>query len=153
VFTRRNNKLRQWLLIATLVLVLDQVSKIFILMMVGINNKVALMPSLNKGAAFGLLSDANGWQRWLFMLIAILVSTGIVVWLATLKTEEKWDAFALALILGGALGNMLDRIIFAQVVDFIDFYIGSWHWYTFNVADIAICVGAAIMICTSFKKS
>lgn len=75
----------------------------------------------------------------------------ILLWNRRLTKKDKWESLALGLILGGAWGNLLDRIRFGYVIDFLDFYIGSWHWYTFNVADIAICMGAALLVLLSFK--
>ncbi|MGI8739800.1 MAG: signal peptidase II [Gammaproteobacteria bacterium] len=100
----------------------------------------------NTGAAFSFLSDADGWQRWFFIVLSIAVSVAIVIWLKCLHSSEHWTAAALALILGGALGNVIDRIAHGHVVDFIQWYYGQWYWPTFNIADSAISVGAAILL-------
>jgi len=104
----------------------------------------------NHGAAFGFLSSAGGWQRGLFILLAVMVSIylGYRLWLA--RPDERHFNLGLVFILGGALGNLIDRIILGYVVDFIDIYFQNWHWPAFNVADIAISVGAGIVILDSF---
>ncbi|HSX19714.1 MAG TPA: signal peptidase II, partial [Gammaproteobacteria bacterium] len=106
----------------------------------------------NKGAAFGVLESAGGWQRWAFIAVAIITSAVILLWGKKLGKKHKLETLALSLILGGAWGNLIDRIRVGYVIDYIDFYIGNWHWYTFNVADIAICVGAVLLVLLSFKK-
>lgn len=142
---------------AIIVLVLDQFAKLVIVSTLRLKKVVAIMPHLNfhlaynKGAAFGILAAAGGWQRWIFITIALMISVIILLWNRRLTKKDKWESLALGLILGGAWGNLLDRIRFGYVIDFLDFYIGSWHWYTFNVADIAICMGAALLVLLSFK--
>ena len=100
----------------------------------------------NYGAAFSFLSDAGGWQRWFFTLLAALISAVIAVWLARLPAAKKLEAVALALVLGGALGNLYDRLLLGYVVDFLDFHWQGRHWPAFNLADSAICVGAGLLI-------
>lgn len=143
---------------AIFILVLDQISKWY-LMHTPKLKRVALMPHLNfhlaynKGAAFGVLGSASGWQRWVFIAIALVISVMIFLWSKKLGKKDKWELIALGLILGGAWGNLLDRIRLGYVIDFIDFYVGTWHWYTFNIADVGICCGAAILILQSFNGS
>jgi signal peptidase II len=114
-----------------------------------------VMPSFNltlmynQGAAFSFLSDAGGWQRWLFALIAFAVSVALLWWLKRLDRREKRLAIALALILGGALGNLIDRLLLGHVVDFLDVYYADWHWPAFNIADSAISAGAVLMVIDS----
>ncbi|MDP1635811.1 MAG: signal peptidase II, partial [Gallionellaceae bacterium] len=103
----------------------------------------------NTGAAFSFLSDAGGMQRWLFSIIAIVASVWIV-WLVRKHQTEKLFSFALAFILGGALGNLIDRIAYGYVVDFLDFHWAGYHFAAFNVADSAITCGAALLIWDSF---
>lgn len=100
----------------------------------------------NTGAAFSFLSDASGWQRWLFAVLTIVVSVFIVTWLKRLQAGEGWTAAGLALILGGAIGNLIDRIAYGHVIDFIQWHYEGWYWPTFNIADSAITVGAAILV-------
>ncbi len=100
----------------------------------------------NTGAAFSLLDQAGGWQQWLFMIVTLFVSSVILVWLYRLPRGRSWSAFALSLILGGAIGNLIDRIRLGYVIDFIDFHIHQYHWYVFNLADAFITVAAIILI-------
>lgn len=146
-----------WLLLALLVLIIDQLSKNYVMTTFQLYETKALMPGINltlaynTGAAFSFLSDAGGWQRWLFVGIGIAVSVWLTVWLAKTPARERWTCASLALILGGAIGNIWDRVLLGYVVDFVDLYVGSWHWPAyFNIADAAICVGAAILACRVF---
>ena len=100
----------------------------------------------NYGAAFSFLSDAGGWQRWLFTGLALVVTVVLIVWLFRLPAKEKLTAAALGLIIGGAVGNLIDRIMNGYVVDFIDVYYLDWHWPAFNVADSAITGGVILML-------
>jgi len=119
---------------------------------------VAIMPYFNltmahnHGAAFSFLAQAGGWQRWFFTVLALVISTVLVVWLAKLKPEAKLEAISLSLVIGGAIGNVIDRICYGYVIDFLDIYIGSSHWPAFNVADSAICIGAVLLIIDSIKS-
>ncbi len=142
----------KWLWVSALVLVLDQASKLVADAALALHEPVVLLPVLaitkayNAGAAFSFLGDAGGWQRWFFIVLATLVSVILLVWLSRLKAHERHAALALALILGGAVGNLVDRVLYGYVIDFIDVYYGSWHWPTFNVADSAITVGAGLLL-------
>ena len=108
-----------------------------------------LVHAWNYGAAFSFLAHAGGWQRWFFLGLGAAVSIGLIVWLGRLKPEEKWLAAALALILGGAVGNLIDRAWLGQVIDFIQLYYDQWYWPAFNIADSAITVGAALLVLDS----
>lgn len=142
----------KWLWLSVLVVVLDQGSKYLAERMLTLHDPVALMPLLNMtlshnpGAAFSFLADAGGWQRWLFIALAALVSVVLVVWLRKLSRADAWIAAAVTLVLGGAIGNLIDRVTHQYVIDFIDVYYKGWHWYTFNVADMAITVGVVVLI-------
>lgn len=142
----------KWLWITLLVAVLDQITKLAASHYLAMHQPVALLPFFNftlvhnKGAAFSFLSDASGWQRWFFTVIALVVSAAIVVWLKRLPLGEKWMPIALALILGGAIGNVWDRVSLGYVIDFLDVYYGTWHWPAFNIADSAITVGAVMLV-------
>lgn len=110
-----------------------------------------LVSARNSGAAFSFLADAGGWQRWFFVALAAVVSV-VLAWMLSAK-RDRLEAFAFAMILGGAVGNAIDRFVFGAVTDFLDFHLSGWHWPAFNVADIAICVGAACLIAGSFKAA
>lgn len=148
---RKYYPLRECVLFASLWLVLDQTSKLWMLARAQ-TSPIALMPGLNlhltinHGAAFGIFSQADGWQIWLFSAVAVLITVVILFWSKRLTVLDRFENLALACILGGALGNLLDRVRLGGVVDFIDFYINNYHWYTFNIADTAICLGAAMLI-------
>lgn len=135
-----------------MVLILDQCSKLLADAMLVLQQPVALMPLLafrkayNSGAAFSFLSDAAGWQRWFFIGLALLVIAVLVTWLRRLPPGQTRMALALALILGGAAGNLIDRVVYGYVIDFIDVYYGAWHWPTFNIADSAIFIGAVLLL-------
>ncbi len=142
----------RWLLLGILVLIADQFTKLLALYYLQPYQRVELLPVLNitllfnKGAAFSMLAGANGWQQWLFVILALVFSAAILVWLRRLPARgQAWLAAGLALILGGALGNAVDRVWHAHVIDFIQVH---WHdaWYfpTFNLADTAITIGAII---------
>ena len=145
----------KWLWISIAVIVLDQLTKYLATDMLIYADPVAVVPFLNltllhnTGAAFSFLSQAGGWQRWFFAAIALLVSVGILFWLKKLGRDKLWEALALALVMGGAIGNVVDRIVYGYVIDFLDFYYGAWHYPAFNVADMAIVLGAAILILDS----
>lgn len=106
----------------------------------------------NSGAAFSFLSDAGGWQRWFFTVLALVVCVVLIVWIRRLFVQQWALALALALVLGGALGNLADRLRLGYVVDFISVHYGSWYFPTFNVADAAISVGAVIIVLDSFRR-
>lgn len=145
----------QWMWLSALVILLDQVSKQLAEAFLDFQQPLPLLPSFNltlmynQGAAFSFLSDAGGWQRWLFAALALLISLAIVWWMKGLDRRERRLAVALALILGGALGNLIDRLLYGYVVDFLDVYYADWHWPAFNIADSAITVGAALMVIDS----
>ena len=148
----------KYLLITSLVIFFDQVSKWLMMSWLSLYETVVIMPYFNltmahnEGAAFSFLAQAGGWQRWFFIGLALLISVVLFVWLAKLKPTEKLEAISLSLILGGAIGNVIDRISYGYVVDFIDLYIGHNHWPVFNIADSAICIGAILLIADSFKS-
>lgn len=111
-----------------------------------------LMLSYNKGAAFSFLDQAPGWQMWFFGTVALLVSIVIIIWLTRLSSRDRWVSIALSLIVGGALGNLWDRISYGRVVDFIQWYVADFYWPVFNVADSAVCVGATMLFVSTFFK-
>lgn len=107
----------------------------------------------NPGAAFSFLSDAGGWQRWFFTVLAIVVSIALLVWLFRLRTGEWRTGLALGLVIGGAIGNVIDRIRLGYVVDFIDVHVAGWHWPAFNVADSAITCGIILLLLESLRET
>ncbi|MDG4563391.1 lipoprotein signal peptidase [Candidatus Competibacter phosphatis] len=137
------------------VIVLDQVTKFLAETLLTFHQPVPVLPSFNllltynTGAAFSFLAGAGGWQRWFFLGLGSLVSIGLIVWLRRLKPTETRLATALALILGGAIGNLIDRAWLGQVIDFIQLYYQHWYWPAFNLADSAITVGAALLVLDS----
>ena len=149
-----------WLWITVVVFVLDQVSKAFFQSELTMYQQIVVIPDLfswtlayNTGAAFSFLAGQSGWQRWLFALIAIVVSVVLVVWLKRLKPSETWLAIALALVLGGALGNLVDRVLFGHVIDFIlVHWQNRWYFPAFNLADSAITVGAIMLVIDMFTS-
>lgn len=147
--------LMRWLGLSALVITLDQISKLWIsghfiygesLPVTGFFN---LVLAHNKGAAFSMLNDAGGWQRWMFSIIAVVASVWIT-WLLHKHPRQKLFCLALALVLGGAIGNLIDRISYGYVVDFLDFHWDNHHFPAFNIADSAITCGAALLLLDSF---
>src|SRR5512146_2597594 len=138
-----------WLVLSGAVIVLDQLTKAVVLGALEPQIPHAVIPGLlnwtlafNTGAAFSFLADQEGWQRWLFTALAVVVSAVLVRWLAQTPRKEWRTALPLALVIGGALGNLIDRLRFGHVVDFIQVYHGQWTFPAFNLADSAISVGA-----------
>ena len=149
-----------WLALSVLVLVIDQVSKAHFEGALQMYQQIVVIPdyfswtlAYNTGAAFSFLADGGGWQRWLFALIAVVVSAVLVVWLKRLGRDDTWLAIALALVLGGALGNLYDRIALGHVIDFIlVHWQNRWYFPAFNFADSAITVGAIMLALDMFKS-
>lgn len=104
----------------------------------------------NTGAAFSFLADAGGWQRYFFAVLACVVSVVLAVWMARLPKGRQWESFALACVLGGAIGNLIDRVLLGHVVDFIVLHYQAHYWPAFNVADMAICCGAMVLLIDTF---
>ncbi|GMR08129.1 MAG: signal peptidase II [Gammaproteobacteria bacterium] len=142
----------KWLWLSIIVAVLDQGTKTLASMQLEYAVPLPVMPSFNltllhnTGAAFSFLSDAGGWQRWMFIGLAILVTVVIVMWLRKLDARNWVAALALTLVLGGAVGNLIDRLRLGYVVDFVQLYYESWYFAAFNIADSAISVGATLLI-------
>lgn len=147
----------RWLWLAVAVIAADQITKELATAYLTLRDPVPVMPFFNltlmynTGAAFSFLSDGGGWQRWFFVVLAVAVSAGIVVWLKRLRPDQHWLAASLALVLGGALGNVWDRLVLGHVIDFIDVYYGTWHWPAFNLADSAITVGAIMLVIDALR--
>lgn len=151
------NLLRFGLRIAALVVIIDQLTKFLsVRYLVGIREQVIpgfdLVLRYNTGAAFSFLADGSGWQRWFLIILALIISICIVFWLRELKPPQKMEATGLGLILGGALGNLWDRVLQGHVIDFILLYYKKWEYPAFNIADSAICVGVILFVLSLFQK-
>ncbi|MDW3684761.1 signal peptidase II [Cupriavidus sp. CV2] len=146
-----------WMAFALLVIVLDQFFKIVIVrtFAYGESRPVTRFFNLvlvyNKGAAFSFLADAGGWQRWFLTGLGVLVGL-FIIWMLYRHTGQRLFCFAISLILGGAIGNVVDRVVYGHVVDFLDFYVRNYHWPAFNVADCAITVGAVLLIVDELRR-
>ncbi|TNH43159.1 signal peptidase II [Photorhabdus luminescens] len=146
----------RWLWLVVVVLILDLGSKQLVLQHFHLYESVPLIPYFNLtyaqnfGAAFSFLAEKDGWQRWFFAFIAVAISVVLTVMMYRSSAKKKLSNIAYALIIGGALGNLFDRLVHGFVIDFIDFYVGDWHFPTFNIADMAICLGAGLVIIDSF---
>ena len=140
-----------WLGVALITLLLDQLTKIAVVgaFQLGealpITSFFNLVRVHNPGAAFSFLADAGGWQRWFFTGLGVLAA-GVMVYLLRMHAGQTLFCLALSLLLGGAVGNVIDRLLYSYVIDFLDFYYGTWHFPAFNVADSAISVGAVLLI-------
>lgn len=149
----------KWFLLAAVILILDQVSKFCIATSMFLYESIRIIPFFqltyvqNQGAAFSFLDDAGGWQRWLFIGLSLVASIFITVWLSRLPKAEKLQSVGLALVLGGAIGNLIDRVLYGYVIDFLDVYYQQWHWPVFNLADSAITVGVFVLLLDSFRNS
>ena len=145
----------KWIWLSLLAIGLDQASKVAIDSSMQLYESIPILPFFNltyvhnTGAAFSFLSEAGGWQRWFFAVLALSISIVLGVWLARLQKHETFLAVALSLVLGGAIGNLIDRVVYGYVIDFIDIYYHVWHWPAFNIADSAITLGVALMFLES----
>lgn len=143
--------MHKWLGLSALIVVLDQLTKTVVTRTFTLHESVEVTSFFNlvlvhnRGAAFSFLSNADGWQRELFIAIALTAAVWIA-WLLRRHAAETRFSFALSLILGGAIGNVIDRVIHGAVVDFLDFHVFGWHWPAFNVADIGISCGALLLV-------
>jgi signal peptidase II len=146
-----------WLGLAGAVILLDQATKLWVLGSFALHERLAvtsffnLVLVYNPGASFSFLADAGGWQRWFFVALALAISVWLVVTIRRHAAERLLPS-ALALVRGGALGNVIDRLRFGAVVDFLDFHLAGWHWPAFNVADSAITVGVALLLWQQFTQ-
>jgi signal peptidase II len=151
----RDMPMLKWLWLSLLAVVLDQVSKVVVDSSMQLYESIPLMPYFNltyvhnTGAAFSFLSEAGGWQRWFFAILALVISAVLSIWLARLQKHETLLAVALSLVLGGAIGNLIDRLAYGYVIDFLDVYYNDWHWPAFNIADSAITLGVGLMLAES----
>lgn len=150
--TRPERSALPWLWLSLAIVIVDQLTKYFADTHLDYGRSVAVLPFLNwtlvynEGAAFSFLSSAGGWQRWMFTALALIVSALLVHWLRQTPRTQTWVALPYALILAGAVGNVIDRLRFGHVIDFVDVHWGGWHFPAFNVADSAISIGAVLLI-------
>lgn len=147
----------RWLWLSVLVVVLDLATKLWIEASFEFREQLPVIDGFfnltlvyNKGAAFSFLADAGGWQRWFFVVLSVVISIGLVVWLKRLQPHERVVAVGVSLVLGGAIGNLIDRLLYGQVIDFLLFYYDRWSWPAFNVADSAIFLGVGFLLFDTF---
>jgi signal peptidase II len=154
-FHRQNLR---WLAASAALIVLDQWTKALASTNLPLHEAVAVMPGFNwtlahnLGVAFSLFNDGAGWQRWGLSGFALAVSAVLLRWLLQLGAHERLSALGLAMVIGGALGIVIDRVRLGYVIDFIELYAGSYYWPAFNVADSSICVGAALLLLAGLRK-
>lgn len=148
----------RFLWLSAVVLVSDQYTKALVLENIELYQAIQILPFFNLthvynyGAAFSFLHDAGGWQRWLFTIIAFVVSALMLWWLRQTNQKQIILPVAFSLIIGGAIGNAYDRLVYGYVIDFLVLYYQDWYWPVFNVADSAICIGAILLIIDMFKN-
>ena len=154
---KKSGGLLMWLGIAIIIVLLDQVTKITMSRLLVYGQSEVITPYFNlvmvynQGAAFSFLANSGGWQRWFFSGLAMVVSLGII-WMLHKNSGQRLFCWALTLILGGAVGNLIDRLLYGHVIDFLDFHIGTLHWPAFNLADSAITVGAALFVLDELRR-
>lgn len=150
----------RWLWLSLVIIIIDQITKYFSENQLDFQMPVYIAPFLdftlmhNTGAAFSFLHDAGGWQRWFFIVLALAISLFFIIWLSRLKAHETLSAISLSMIIGGAIGNVIDRFYYGYVVDFLHFHFQDYYWPAFNIADSAITLGVMVMLYESyfFKK-
>ena len=141
----------RWLLVSLVVVVADQATKAWAQQALSdraieVTSWFNLVLAYNTGAAFSFLHDAGGWQRGFFIAVGAVIAPLLLLWLVRLGPGRRMEAFGIALVLGGAVGNLIDRIRLGHVVDFIDWHVAGWHWPAFNLADTAITAGAVLLV-------
>jgi signal peptidase II len=147
-----------WLWLSFFVVLLDQTTKALVIGTVKMQDTIALLPFLdivyleNTGAAFSIFAQASGWQRWFFIGLALVVSVVLMLWLRRIRADQTLLAIGLSLVLGGALGNVIDRVMHGYVVDFIYFNWRTWDFPAFNIADTAISIGAGCLLLDAFLE-
>ena len=155
---RAGGSLLPWLGLAVIVILLDQLSKAAIVQTFAYGEGRALTGFFNlvlvynPGAAFSFLAGAGGWQRWGFTVLGIVAAL-VICYLLRRNSGHRLFCTALALIMGGALGNVIDRVVHGHVVDFLDFHVNAWHWPAFNIADSGICIGAALLVIDEIRRA
>lgn len=150
--------MRRWLWLSVVIVGVDQWTKYWVERSMQLYQSIEVAPFVqltylrNQGAAFSFLSGAGGWQRWFFVGLAVTASVLICFWLGRLRSHQRWEALAWALILGGAVGNLIDRLSLGYVIDFLDVYYGQWHWPAFNVADSSITAGVVVLLLDAIRS-
>jgi signal peptidase II len=153
-----NNTGLRWLWLTLIFLIIDQITKHWVANTFDYRETLAVLPFFNityvhnPGAAFSFLADQGGWQRWFFTAIAAIASIVFIIWMAKTPKQQRLLSIALAFILSGAVGNLIDRVLFGYVIDFLDFHWQGSHFAAFNIADSVIFIGAALMIIESFTQ-
>jgi signal peptidase II len=154
---QKNRSLTPYFLLAIFVIIIDQVSKLAIEANFSFQEFIPVTPffniglTYNPGAAFSFLADHDGWQRWFFTVLSLVASIFIIVIMRKYRSQSPF-CLGLAFVLGGAVGNLIDRVRIGKVVDFLDFYYQTYHWPAFNIADSAIFIGVAILLWDEFAK-
>jgi signal peptidase II len=149
----------RWLWLSLLVIVLDRATKLIVLNHFDVMEVLRITPffnltlTFNRGAAFSFLSAGSGWQVWIFGAIAMVISIVLIFWLRKIFYRQTWLAAAISLVIGGALGNLSDRIHYGYVIDFLQFHWGSLYYPVFNLADSCICVGAFMLVLDSLLST
>ncbi len=156
------HRLRQssivWLPISILGLLTDQLSKYMAVKIIALGEIIPVFPGLNftqvhnYGSAFGFLNKGEGWNQLFLITVAVAATIGFTIWLYRIPKEKTLEGLGIALLLSGAIGNLVDRLYYGYVIDFLDFYVSTWHWYAFNLADSFICVGAFLVMLQLWKK-
>lgn len=155
---KQEKPLLKYIWLSVLVIVLDQATKWIASAYLEFHQLTPVMPYFdwylahNEGAAFSFLADQGGWQRWFLSGLTFIISVLILYWLYTLENYRKYSAIAFSLILGGAIGNLIDRVSYGYVIDFIQVWLGDYPWPSFNIADSAIFVGAILLIVADLFK-
>ncbi|MFW6379706.1 MAG: signal peptidase II [Guyparkeria sp.] len=149
----------RWLWLSLGVLVVDQLTKWAALAGLSYARPVEILPFFdltllyNTGAAFSFLADHDGWQRWFFVFLAVVITAALLAWLAFVAIRDGRIKAGITLLIGGAVGNVIDRVVYGHVVDFLDFHVVGWHWPAFNIADAAITIGVALIIWAELRPA
>jgi len=149
----------RWLWLSIVVLAVDQLSKWAALAGLSYARPVEVLPFFdltllyNTGAAFSFLADHDGWQRWFFVFLAGVITAALLAWLVFVAIRDWRVKAGITAVIGGAIGNVIDRVAYGHVVDFLDFHVAGWHWPAFNIADAAITIGVALIIWAELRPA
>ena len=148
-----------WLLLSVIIIVLDQYTKYLAFQHLVLGMPRRILPffnftlAFNTGAAFSFLHRAGGWQVWFFALLAVVICVALLIWFAKLDKQQNLLACGIVCIIGGAIGNVIDRLYHGFVIDFLDFHLGVWHWPVFNIADSAIVLGVCLVLLDHWRNT